>query len=250
MARMSAAATATDRPAICAGFMVGGDGAEATPAAVAFREGDGVKDVAEEVEDIESMLMVGEGVRVVVTSVEVDLVRMVEVVAVSCDMMGPPAVTVRTLCVCETASFWPIQMLYAEAAWLSTVEQDEYMQPRATSPRVSPRELYREHRQLRLIGTVQTKGNRSRSAACKHGCAHAGTACRKEDGSSVVDGAGDVFCAETGIIVGNRLHNVHSLLRWLRSIVVQGTHGCQQHPSKVRVNKWVLTLIMRMTSRL
>jgi len=48
------------------------------------------------------------------------------------------AMTVRAVLVGMTASCCPRHTLYAEAAPRSMVEQDEYTQPKATSPRDSP----------------------------------------------------------------------------------------------------------------
>lgn len=48
------------------------------------------------------------------------------------------ATTVRAVLVGMTASLCPRHTLYAEAAFLSAMEQPEYTQPRATSPSDSP----------------------------------------------------------------------------------------------------------------
>ena len=64
---------------------------------------------------------------------------------------------------------------------------------------------------------VHAEGNVSKRADWTHGCAHAGTARVSATGSPVADGEVVGFCGVAVITEGNVMH---SLLMWLRSIVV------------------------------
>ena len=129
---MKAEAAATERPTICAGFIVWG-----WPAALASEDWVGEEvAVGVGVGETESALTVsvGTGDEMVLKVVVLDWVETTGLDVVA----DVAAMTVKAVKVGLTASVWPRQMLYASSASRPTDEQEEYKQPRAISPSDHP----------------------------------------------------------------------------------------------------------------
>jgi hypothetical protein len=218
---MNVATAATDRPAICAGVIVLGPGAASAIAGAAVEPAVDNDEEVDDMKGLELTTMEFEGVGwMLVDIVNVD-VRLIEEDVVD---EATVAATVSAVWVGRTASFWPRQTLYADDA-LSMVGHDEYIHLRASSPSDSPRLLYREHRQPMSSWVVHERGNWSWSAERKHGWAHAGTVRWSWAGSEfVMEELESVSWGKAAIRVGNI---VHSLLMWLRNIVVQKLLRCK-----------------------
>lgn len=138
---MKAATAATDKPAICAGVILGLFSSSAAGSATGV-EVDDAEEVAGGVEGTESRYT--DWVEVRVCSVVLVIDVMVEVSLDSAEDLdkvevGELLVTmVRAVLVGRTAFSCPKHTLYAEAALRSTVWHDVYTQPRAISPSDSP----------------------------------------------------------------------------------------------------------------
>lgn len=142
---INAATAATDKPAICAGVILGRSSL-ATGAAieVGVDEGVDVADAGSEIESTKTDWLEDAFVCSIVLVMDVIVALVVNVVDDDRDrevvLTTLLATMVRAVLVGKTAFFWPIQTLYADAA-VSILPHEAYTQPRATSPNDSPLKL-------------------------------------------------------------------------------------------------------------